>query len=52
MLAIPAVVQPGGSVRDQEVIDAADEHDIVMLHTGMRHFRHEHLSINHENYWH
>ena len=35
-----AVVQPGGSVRDQEVIDAADEHDMAMIFTGMRHFRH------------
>jgi phosphoribosylaminoimidazolecarboxamide formyltransferase / IMP cyclohydrolase len=35
-----AVIQPGGSVRDQEVIDAADEHGIVMLLTGTRHFRH------------
>ena len=35
-----AVIHPGGSVRDQEVIDAADEHGIVMLLTGTRHFRH------------
>ena len=35
-----AVVQPGGSVRDQEVIDAADEHGISMVFTGRRHFRH------------
>jgi phosphoribosylaminoimidazolecarboxamide formyltransferase/IMP cyclohydrolase len=35
-----AVVQPGGSVRDDEVIAAADEHDLAMLFTGMRHFRH------------
>jgi phosphoribosylaminoimidazolecarboxamide formyltransferase/IMP cyclohydrolase len=35
-----AVVQPGGSVRDDEVIRAADEHDLAMLFTGMRHFRH------------
>lgn len=35
-----AVVQPGGSVRDQEVIDAADEHGIAMLFTGIRHFKH------------
>lgn len=34
------VIQPGGSMRDQEVIDAADEHGIVMLLTGTRHFRH------------
>jgi phosphoribosylaminoimidazolecarboxamide formyltransferase/IMP cyclohydrolase len=35
-----AVVHPGGSVRDDEVIAAADEHDLAMLFTGMRHFRH------------
>ncbi|MEZ2129988.1 MULTISPECIES: bifunctional phosphoribosylaminoimidazolecarboxamide formyltransferase/IMP cyclohydrolase [unclassified Sinorhizobium] len=35
-----AVIQPGGSMRDQEVIDAANEHDIAMVFTGMRHFRH------------
>jgi phosphoribosylaminoimidazolecarboxamide formyltransferase/IMP cyclohydrolase len=35
-----AVIQPGGSVRDQEVIAAADEHDVVMVLTGTRHFRH------------
>ena len=35
-----AVVQPGGSVRDQEVIDAADEHGLAMVFTGRRHFRH------------
>ena len=35
-----AVVQPGGSVRDQEVIDAANEHGMAMIFTGMRHFRH------------
>jgi phosphoribosylaminoimidazolecarboxamide formyltransferase/IMP cyclohydrolase len=35
-----AVVQPGGSVRDQEVIDAANEHGIAMVFTGRRHFRH------------
>jgi phosphoribosylaminoimidazolecarboxamide formyltransferase/IMP cyclohydrolase len=34
------VIQPGGSMRDQEVIDAADERGIVMLFTGTRHFRH------------
>jgi len=37
---IRAVIEPGGSVRDQEVIDAADEHDIAMVFTGIRHFRH------------
>ena len=35
-----AVIQPGGSVRDAEVIAAADEHGIAMLFTGMRHFKH------------
>jgi phosphoribosylaminoimidazolecarboxamide formyltransferase/IMP cyclohydrolase len=35
-----AVIQPGGSVRDAEVIAAADERDIAMVFTGMRHFRH------------
>jgi len=37
---ITAVIQPGGSIRDQEVIAAADEHQIAMILTGMRHFRH------------
>ena len=37
---VSAVVQPGGSVRDQEVIDAANAADIVMMLTGERHFRH------------
>lgn len=37
---VTAVVQPGGSVRDAEVIAAADEHGIAMLFTGIRHFRH------------
>lgn len=37
---IAAVIQPGGSMRDQEVIDAANEAGIVMVFTGMRHFRH------------
>ncbi len=37
---ITAVIQPGGSMRDQEVIDAADEHGLAMVFTGMRHFRH------------
>ena len=37
---IAAVIQPGGSMRDSEVIAAADEHDIAMVFTGMRHFRH------------
>jgi phosphoribosylaminoimidazolecarboxamide formyltransferase/IMP cyclohydrolase len=34
------VVQPGGSMRDQEVIDAADERGVAMVFTGVRHFRH------------
>ncbi|MDZ4131146.1 MAG: bifunctional phosphoribosylaminoimidazolecarboxamide formyltransferase/IMP cyclohydrolase [Hydrogenophaga sp.] len=34
------VIQPGGSMRDQEVIDAADERGVVMVTTGVRHFRH------------
>ena len=37
---IAAVIQPGGSMRDDEVIAAADEHGIAMVFTGMRHFRH------------
>jgi phosphoribosylaminoimidazolecarboxamide formyltransferase/IMP cyclohydrolase len=37
---ISAVIQPGGSVRDEEVIAAADEHGMAMIFTGMRHFRH------------
>jgi len=37
---ITAVIQPGGSVRDDEVIAAADEHGIAMVFTGQRHFRH------------
>lgn len=37
---ITSIVQPGGSVRDEEVIRAADEHGISMVLTGMRHFRH------------
>ncbi len=37
---IRAVIQPGGSVRDEEVIDAANEADMAMMFTGMRHFRH------------
>lgn len=35
-----AVIQPGGSMRDAEVIAAADEHNVAMVFTGMRHFRH------------
>jgi phosphoribosylaminoimidazolecarboxamide formyltransferase/IMP cyclohydrolase len=35
-----AVIQPGGSVRDDEVIAAADERGVAMVFTGVRHFRH------------
>jgi phosphoribosylaminoimidazolecarboxamide formyltransferase/IMP cyclohydrolase len=35
-----AIVEPGGSVRDEEVIAAADEHGAAMIFTGVRHFRH------------
>ena len=35
-----AVIQPGGSLKDEDVIRAADEHGIAMIMTGMRHFRH------------
>jgi phosphoribosylaminoimidazolecarboxamide formyltransferase/IMP cyclohydrolase len=35
-----AAIQPGGSIRDDEVIDAADAHDVAMVFTGHRHFRH------------
>lgn len=37
---VTAIVQPGGSVRDQECIDAANKHGIAMLFTGVRHFKH------------
>ncbi len=37
---IAAVIQPGGSVRDEEVIAAANEHDLAMVFTGVRHFKH------------
>lgn len=37
---ITAVIQPGGSVRDEEVIAAANEHNLAMVFTGMRHFKH------------
>lgn len=37
---VTAVIEPGGSMRDDEVIAAADEHDMAMAFTGMRHFRH------------
>lgn len=39
-LGVTAVIQPGGSVRDNEIIAAADEHGLAMVFTGIRHFRH------------
>lgn len=39
-VGISCVIQPGGSMRDEEVIAAADEHNMAMVFTGMRHFRH------------
>ncbi|MDX2020631.1 MAG: bifunctional phosphoribosylaminoimidazolecarboxamide formyltransferase/IMP cyclohydrolase [Deltaproteobacteria bacterium] len=39
-VGITAIIQPGGSVRDQEVIDACDQHGITMVFSGERHFRH------------
>jgi phosphoribosylaminoimidazolecarboxamide formyltransferase/IMP cyclohydrolase len=39
-VGITAVIQPGGSMRDEETIAAADEHGMAMIFTGMRHFRH------------
>jgi phosphoribosylaminoimidazolecarboxamide formyltransferase/IMP cyclohydrolase len=37
---VRAIIQPGGSRRDDEVIDACDQHGIAMVLTGRRHFRH------------
>ena len=37
---ITAIIQPGGSIRDNEVIEAANEHNIALIFTGMRHFKH------------
>jgi len=37
---VKAIIQPGGSMRDEEVIQAANEHDMTMVFTGQRHFRH------------
>ena len=37
---ISCIIQPGGSMRDEEVIAAANEHGMAMVFTGMRHFRH------------
>ncbi|MBB5021436.1 bifunctional phosphoribosylaminoimidazolecarboxamide formyltransferase/IMP cyclohydrolase [Desulfurispira natronophila] len=39
-VGVTAIVQPGGSVRDEEIIEACNEHGIAMILTGMRHFRH------------
>lgn len=39
-IGIKAIIQPGGSVRDDEVIQAANEHGMILVFTGMRHFRH------------
>ena len=39
-VGVRAVIQPGGSIRDEEIIRAADEHDIAMVFTGVRHFKH------------
>ena len=39
-VGVSAVIEPGGSMRDEEVIAAADEHGMAMVFTGMRHFRH------------
>jgi phosphoribosylaminoimidazolecarboxamide formyltransferase/IMP cyclohydrolase len=39
-IGVKAIICPGGSVRDDEVIQAADEHGLIMVFTGMRHFRH------------
>jgi phosphoribosylaminoimidazolecarboxamide formyltransferase/IMP cyclohydrolase len=37
---VTAIIQPGGSIRDNEVIEAANNSDIAMVFTGIRHFRH------------
>ena len=37
---VTAIIQPGGSIRDEECIQAANEHGIAMVFTGHRHFRH------------
>ena len=39
-VGITSIIQPGGSIKDDEVIEAANEADIAMIFTGMRHFRH------------
>ena len=37
---IKAIIHPGGSIRDDDIIAAANEHNIAMVFTGMRHFKH------------
>jgi phosphoribosylaminoimidazolecarboxamide formyltransferase/IMP cyclohydrolase len=37
---ITAIIQPGGSIRDQESIETANKHGIAMIFTGIRHFKH------------
>ena len=37
---VTAIIQPGGSMRDDEVIEAADEYGMAMIFTGLRHFKH------------
>jgi len=39
-VGVSAIIQPGGSIRDQESIDAANENNISMIFTGIRHFKH------------
>jgi phosphoribosylaminoimidazolecarboxamide formyltransferase/IMP cyclohydrolase len=39
-MGINSIIQPGGSIRDDEVIEAANEANIAMVFTGIRHFRH------------
>ena len=42
---VKCIIQPGGSIRDEEVIQAANEHGIAMVFTGVRHFRHQFYSL-------
>ena len=37
---VTAIIQPGGSIRDEESIEVSNEHGIAMVNTGMRHFKH------------
>jgi phosphoribosylaminoimidazolecarboxamide formyltransferase/IMP cyclohydrolase len=39
-MGVSAIIQPGGSIKDEESIAAANEHGIVMAFTGLRHFKH------------